>query len=163
MECLRALQLHDTKSAHELYIASFVMRTEAKANESSSLVVHLQHTEGTYVRVRLHVISVLRLGPSTTEIGRAEMAKRVLKWEVPVDDKRHKIGPGPVVHIATQYGHNDLLTVWTEEDAWTELPYNKLRTVQVFGTGHPYEGKVLGTVVITGGHLVWHVVDLELQ
>lgn len=82
--------------------------------------------------------------------------KRVLKWNVPVDDRRHEVGAGRVVHVAAQYGDVDILQLWTEE----ETEEVALIEAQVFGTGHEYpdNGVAVGTVLVHGGELVWHVV-----
>lgn len=85
--------------------------------------------------------------------------KRILKWNVPIDDKSHPIGAGPVVHVAIQGDDTVLeLQVWTEEPAEGEP-----RTVlaRVYGTGHEYpdEGFALGSVFGHGGLFVWHLVS----
>lgn len=83
--------------------------------------------------------------------------KRVLKWDVPVAmlNPPYYIGAGPVVHVASQYGRTDVVQVWTEEDAQG----HDLAGFYVIGTGHsiPEGTEHVGSVVVAGGHLVWHV------
>lgn len=61
--------------------------------------------------------------------------KRVLKWVVPMDDQRHKIGCGHIVHIDWAHG-TDFLLVWTEEDFSLTVP--ETRDAQVYNTGRTY-------------------------
>lgn len=88
------------------------------------------------------------------------VTKRVLKWEVPVDDETHEISGGPVVHVACQHTA-DVVMVWTEESDLTLAP----RTVRVFGTGHPIPKAAthIGSVVTAGGALVWHLYELPAK
>lgn len=84
--------------------------------------------------------------------------KQVLKWTVPIDDRIHLIGSGRVVHVDSQYGRIDEVQVWTEE---TEGELAVIQPVKVVGTGHPFpDGQVVGSVVVSHGNLVWHVVTL---
>lgn len=80
-------------------------------------------------------------------------ARRVLKWAVPVDDRPHEIGAGPVVLVACQDGP-DVVQVWTDESAGGQV---ETRSARVYGTGQyvPAGGGHLGSV--TAGSLVWHV------
>ena len=86
------------------------------------------------------------------------MSARVLKWDVPVDDQPHRIGGGDVIHVDSQRGRSDEIQVWTFEN---DQPV-RARVVRVFGTGHtvPLDAKPLGSVVVGGGHLVWHVFEV---
>lgn len=96
---------------------------------------------------------------------------RVLKWVVPVDDQRHEIGGGPIVHVGHQGSVNEVV-VWTDEPEGDRPPRVQ---AQVYGTGHkfPDEGLAIGSVVhlppavlqIPGeaprgiqSPLVWHLV-----
>ena len=83
--------------------------------------------------------------------------KRILKWVVPVDDKEHLIGAGPVVLVASQHGRIDSVEVWTEENTYTA---DKQRRVTVVATGQTYPESLrfLGSVVVSNGNLVWHLV-----
>lgn len=96
------------------------------------------------------------------------MSNRVLKWVVPVDDQPHTIGGGPILHVGHQGNVNEVV-VWTEEPV--KDPTH--RKAIVVGTGHPYEGHAMGSVVhLAGsqpspfstdrmlGNLVWHLVVL---
>lgn len=81
--------------------------------------------------------------------------KRVLKWNVKVDDAWHKIGSGTVVGVFCQENHENV-QVWTEELMGPELSY---RHARVFGTGHPVpmDKKHVGMVHTFPLGLVWHV------
>lgn len=94
---------------------------------------------------------------SAAELSPAELAdrRRVLRWEVPVDDVWHEIGGGQVVHVASRQGLA-IVEVWTLRDgSGTPFPGTEVR---VFGTGHPLPDDVgahLGTTL--AGPLVWHL------
>lgn len=81
--------------------------------------------------------------------------KRVLKWAVPVDDKDHPIGTGPVVLVACQ-GNPAVVHVWTEERDGKTTPTRRAR---VYATGEPLNDSEqhIGSVVVSGAELVWHV------
>lgn len=78
--------------------------------------------------------------------------RRVLKWDVRVDDQAHPIGGGPVVLVACQR-QPDVVQVWTLEDPEPAPP----RMARVYGTGHhvPPNTWHLGSAVT--GVLVWHL------
>jgi hypothetical protein len=87
--------------------------------------------------------------------------RAVLKWPVSVDDRSHKIGGGPVVHVDSQNPHDpSMVVVWTIEPRYAQA--EPKRRVQVYGTGQPlpYFAEHLGSVVTAGGQLVWHVFQL---
>lgn len=83
--------------------------------------------------------------------------KTVLKWTIPVDDEWHPVGAGPVLHVASQFGKISEVQVWTEEVYETRS--ESITSATVIGTGHsvPDDADPLGSVVTSGGHLVWHV------
>lgn len=83
---------------------------------------------------------------------------RVLKWSVPVDDQEHKIGVGPVVHVACQYGPESV-QVWTLECVDGDFTTWPKQTVRAFGTGQPIpEGwYAVGSASAAGGALIWHL------
>lgn len=86
------------------------------------------------------------------------MSLRVLKWNVPVDDKPHEIGGGHVLLVACQHGPESV-QVWT-----VELDEPRTLLAQVFGTGQPLPGSVqahVGSAVTAGGELVWHVFEVR--
>lgn len=80
--------------------------------------------------------------------------RRILKWDVPVDDRWHPVGGGPVVHVACQYGPGSV-QVWTIEHNEALLSPGAAR---VYGTGHviPSGTHPIGSAVTDHG-LVWHV------
>ena len=77
--------------------------------------------------------------------------KRVLKWEVPVDDVIHPIGAGRVVLVDASNPH--VVHVWTEEHS--DRP--SVRGAQVYGTGQPVAENThwVGSTRVSG--FVWHV------
>lgn len=82
--------------------------------------------------------------------------KRVLKWTVPVDDTDHPIGAGRVVLVACQ-DNPAVVHVWTEERETKAPP--RTRRARVYGTGQPVEEGEhhIGSVVVSGADLVWHL------
>jgi hypothetical protein len=84
--------------------------------------------------------------------------KAVLKWHVPVDDRAHPVGHGPVVLVACQWTP-DVVTVWTLDG---DVPVRASRTVQVYGTGQPVpDGAThLGSTLTADGALVWHLFEV---
>jgi hypothetical protein len=84
---------------------------------------------------------------------------KILKWTVPIDDKYHEVGGGPVVHVASQYGKISELQVWTQESRGT-VPH---RLVKVVGTGYEFHesGIALGSAIVSDGGLVWHLVEFK--
>lgn len=88
--------------------------------------------------------------------------RAVLKWQVSVDDRSHRIGGGEIVHVAVQYPDQpDVVTVWTVEPRNRDAVTN-MREVQVYGTGHPlpYFATHVGSAVAENGGLVWHLFQL---
>jgi hypothetical protein len=73
----------------------------------------------------------------------------ILRWEVPVDDRRHHV-PAGIVHVASRRA--DVVEVWTKPSNLPDL------VVQVVGTGHPFppDWTHLGTALAPHG-LVWHL------
>lgn len=83
--------------------------------------------------------------------------KRILKWNVPIDDEVHEIGPGSVLRVECQH-YSDSIQVWTHEDFGPSLP----RMVQVVGTGQALHDDwlPLGSALTAEGRLVWHVMEV---
>lgn len=80
--------------------------------------------------------------------------RRMLRFEVPVDGEEHVLAvhPAQIKHIATR--HANVVEFWALED---DNPYS--HTFLVVGTGHRF-GPVwnhLGTAIVPGGALVWHL------
>lgn len=91
--------------------------------------------------------------------------RRVLKWDVPIDDSWHPVGSGKVTLVAIQFPETpglpaSSLQVWTEEECTPGgEPRNRLLAATVVGTGHkvPDFALHIGSVVSQAGALVWHV------
>jgi hypothetical protein len=81
------------------------------------------------------------------------MARRVLKWAVPVDDRDHPVGSGPVVYVACQAGY-DVVQVWTDEP---DADHVQVSSARVYGTGQPVPGDDVHVGSTATGPLVWHV------
>ncbi len=78
---------------------------------------------------------------------------RVLRYEIPVDDQIHELTlPGGTLHVATR--RPDVVEMWCQDEG-------KARLVRllVVGTGHPWPPGAfhIGTAIIPGGALVWHL------
>lgn len=84
--------------------------------------------------------------------------RRVLKWDVPVDDQDHPVGSGKVLKVDCQFGP-EVVQVWTDEPNDQDVV---IRGARVFGTGMeiPEGWEHLGSVVTAQGQLVWHVFDV---
>lgn len=89
--------------------------------------------------------------------------RRVLRWEVPVDDAWQAIGHGRVLHIACRPDSPDVVHVWTLEDGPDMSPGEvPSRNARVFGTGHNLPADVgnhLGSALTTDGVFAWHVFE----
>lgn len=88
------------------------------------------------------------------------MVRRILKWQVPVDDHDHPIGSGRVVHVGSQHGDFRAVQVWTDEPDSENVT---VRSARVYGTGQPLpeDDEHVGSVVVENGALVWHVLASE--
>lgn len=105
------------------------------------------------------------------------MIRRVLRWNVPVDDQWHEIGAGKVLHVndrLPQFAHErgpreDVVEVWTEEACPDDFPASEVegrRSVRVFGTAQPLPDDAvvhLGSALSPLGRLVWHVYTRDVQ
>lgn len=98
--------------------------------------------------------------------------RRVLRWDVPVDDSWHQIGGGPVMLVDCRAlipgAPTGRVEVWTLERVGADWPksgpLDQTREVAVFGTGHrldPQARTHLGSVLdpAVGGSLVWHIFE----
>lgn len=84
----------------------------------------------------------------------------ILRYEVPVDDEWHTLRlSGPIVHVATR--RREVVEVWATTDGFGPSDYD----LRVFGTGQPIPadppGEVchVGTAIVPGGALVWHLMQ----
>jgi len=76
----------------------------------------------------------------------------VYRHEVPVDDGWHELHTGQILHVASR--HIDTVEVWALSDDPT------FRKFRVFGTGQPdVTGTYVGTAIVPGGALVWHLFE----
>lgn len=82
---------------------------------------------------------------------------RALRHEIPVDDTVHEVVlAGPILHVGCK-GRPDVVDVWTQDEGQTR----KVRLL-VVGTGQPWPDGAfyLGTAIVPGGRLVWHLLGL---
>jgi hypothetical protein len=98
--------------------------------------------------------------------------RRVLRWDIAIDDQDHDIDPsGPVLHVAGHRHHPTYVEVWTldpsDEAFWnapigTRLPAPGPRRVfRVFGTGQAVPAGYVwrATAERTADGLVWHLFE----
>ena len=89
--------------------------------------------------------------------------RAIFRYEVPVDDQPHSfdLNAGPLAVGCRQV---DRVEFWAIHDDAATSAYSYKRTFIVVGTGHPLPAKVRavhGTAVAPGGHLVWHLIEVE--
>lgn len=86
------------------------------------------------------------------------MSRRMLRYEVAVNDEPQDFLVGDPVHVAA--GRYDVVEFWAEWD--DEHPPTGERTFQVFGTGQPlpHQATWIGTADRTPEGLVWHLYEL---
>jgi hypothetical protein len=85
------------------------------------------------------------------------MTRRVLRWEVPVDDEWHEFSMpiGEILHVGAK--DHGTVSFWSIGDS---AYANRTRTFRAFGTGQPLPleaGRYIGTAVIPP--LVWHLFE----
>ena len=94
-------------------------------------------------------------------------ARRVLRYEIPVDDKAHPIPRGPVLMVTPwrliQTSPAGRVEVWIETeipDNWPNSDPSTTRDVVVVGTGQllPDGSRWLGSCL--DGPMVWHLYEL---
>lgn len=93
--------------------------------------------------------------------GGEAAARRMFRYEVPVDDRPHpvRLSGDPVAAACTVTGWTVLVEFWAECD---ESVPQVTRSFQVFGTGHPLPpgARWAGTCPRTPGGLVFHLFEL---
>ena len=100
--------------------------------------------------------------------------RRVLRWDVLINDTVQEIGGGKVVFVhcrpdELRPGPARRVEVWTEEEipdgmSWKEFGDLPMRKVAVFGTAHPISDGLehIGSAVDPNpmNRLVWHVYEV---
>lgn len=110
------------------------------------------------------------------------MSRRVLRYEVPVDDQWHRVDLDVhdyIVHVASRRA--DTVEFWATEPVdirrtdtgggefvainyTATAPSRGAYEYRVFGTGHEVEdGIYVGSAITAGGALVWHLFRREVQ
>jgi hypothetical protein len=94
--------------------------------------------------------------------------RRVLRYDVPVDDQPHLVGGGRVLHVGSQFPRptgTPQVALWCEEELHEDWPGSEplrpQRWVQVFGTGDRLPDAAfrhLGTAL--GAGLVCHLYEV---
>lgn len=83
--------------------------------------------------------------------------RRALRHTVPVDGEVHVIDlRGPILHVGSK-GDTNRVEVWTED---TDKPRPVALTVVGTGQEWPDRAVYLGTAVVPGGVLVWHLLGV---
>lgn len=83
----------------------------------------------------------------------------VLRYEICVDDQAHPLlVHGPIVHVATR--HIDRVEFWAHD-----TNDHTIHDYRVFGTGQPVLAgwEYVGTAIVPGGQLVWHLFSHDWQ
>lgn len=95
--------------------------------------------------------------------------RRVLRFEIPVDDRPHEIAAGRPVLVTMYRGPEerfDRVEVWIETwvpFGWPSRENPEKQLVQVFGTGHRLpDGQIehMGSCFAADGRLVWHLYEV---
>jgi hypothetical protein len=85
-------------------------------------------------------------------------SRRVLRYKVPVDDLWHPtVLHGPVVHVDTRW--IDQVELWALDNG---PAHEEVRSFRVFGTGQELpedSGVHVGSVIVPGGSMVWHLFE----
>ena len=82
---------------------------------------------------------------------------RIVRWVVPADDAVHEFPlSGAVLHVDSRSA--DYVELWTLDTGGPTLN----RGFIVVGTGHPFpdEWTHRGSVIVAGGALVWHLMEV---
>lgn len=91
------------------------------------------------------------------------MERRVLRYEVPVDDQWHRVmfaDNSNVVHVGSRTA--GIVEFWAVPPKEVEAR-NCAYEFRVFGTGHPIEdGSYVGSTYDLGGMAVWHLFTRKL-
>ena len=88
--------------------------------------------------------------------------KRILKFQVPVDDQAHRLmlpDGAWIVHVDVQGAAIDVVTFWAlVETGQPEVP----RAFHVYPTGAPVTSDCdyVGTALAAAGGLVWHLFEV---
>lgn len=79
------------------------------------------------------------------------------RFEVPVDDKWHRATLfGPIVHVGAR--RIDPVEFWTMNNS----PVPTQLDLRIYGNGQPIEdhgAQYVGTAMVPGGTLVWHLIS----
>lgn len=92
---------------------------------------------------------------------------KVFKVSIPADDTWHLMGTregiSDVLHVGSQ-GDPQSVQLWFRHEDTPQDDLNKFE-VRVFCTGHEVPGHAyhVGSVLVAGGLLVWHVFAVEAK
>lgn len=89
--------------------------------------------------------------------AREQRTARIVRWTVPVDGSAHDFPlTGPVLHVDAWTP--DAVELWTLDSS--DPPAS--RSFIIVGTGHPFpeDFEHVGSVVVAGGALVWHLMEI---
>lgn len=96
-------------------------------------------------------------------------SRRVLRYEIPIDDNFHEIPAGKILHLSDYRqkhitGERARIEVWVEttfDGSRVLSPIVGLQRVQVFGTGHPLPEDATHLATCLDGALVWHLYNVN--
>ena len=90
------------------------------------------------------------------------MSKSIWKYELPINDRPHRL-PAKLMHSAMTWEGNEYgVTVWCEvipSDIDDELHHY----FQVFGTGHAIPRDAVYMGIVRDGSFVWHIYDVTRE
>lgn len=87
--------------------------------------------------------------------------RRVLRFEIPIDDQPHKLPSGRVVMVSeNRRGFPNRVEVWVDTEEGENLARGTSQKLQVFGTGHPVPEDALWVGSCRADPLVWHVFEV---
>lgn len=96
------------------------------------------------------------------------MSRRVLRYEIPINDQPHKIPAGKILQLHPYRmraitGERNRVEVWIETtvpDNWPHAEPIGSRQVQIFGTGQPLPEDATHLASTVDDRLVWHLYQL---
>lgn len=96
-------------------------------------------------------------------------SRRVLRYEIPIDDNSYEIPAGKILHLS-DYRQKHITGERARVEVWVEVtfagsrvvsPIVGLQRVQVFGTGHPLPDDSAHVATCLDGSLVWHLYKIN--
>lgn len=97
------------------------------------------------------------------------MRRKVLRYEIVVNDQPSTLPVGKVVHLSEYHqkhitGERNRVEVWVEvaiPESWPYAENFPTQRVQIFGTGHDLPEGAVHLASTLDGSLVWHLYQLS--